>query len=265
MKGFLIDLEFTWGFQARVVGMSKTSPSFQLPPPTTMLGAIAEAYSRRRGLSEYRSYETIQGLAEKTVVLAYKLVNVIPIAYQDLNRIVAVRFSGGISYPSTKDPYGSFDAPARGKTILSSIDGGPPTMRVFCVFRDDSEITKDDLWRIRRVGSRESLVSVLNVIESSPEVLRPETLKDGVVETDYLLPLTYEIEKSIINIGDGLIQMFVPLKSLAPGYTPPKLYLENKVLKHVISMPITNKLKVKLPRGYVGYKIEDEVAVGLES
>jgi hypothetical protein len=46
MIGFLIDLEFVWGFQSKVVGYSKSSPAFTYPPPTTFLGAVAEVLRR---------------------------------------------------------------------------------------------------------------------------------------------------------------------------------------------------------------------------
>ncbi|MEM4886214.1 MAG: type I-A CRISPR-associated protein Cas5a, partial [Thermofilum sp.] len=71
MKGFLADVEFIWGFQSRVVGMSKSSPSFLLPPPTTVLGAIAEAYARRKGLSEGRASATMTELAKDLLLLTY--------------------------------------------------------------------------------------------------------------------------------------------------------------------------------------------------
>ena len=261
MKGFLADIEFMWGFQSGIVGMSKSTPSFLLPPPTTVLGAIAEAYARRKGFSEGASSSTICHLAKNTLVLTYRPLNAIPLSYQDLNRIVAIRISGGIDYPSTQDPYGSFDAPARGKTILSTSDEKPPSLRIFVVFRDSIDITADDLWRMRRIGTKESLVSVVDVVEEEPEVM-----KDEVVETDYLLPLTPEIEKSLIEKTGFLELEFVPVHNLVSCEPATQQYLRGKTLKHIISiLPTTKKARVKLPSGYVGYKIREEVAIGIES
>ncbi|MEM0233594.1 MAG: type I-A CRISPR-associated protein Cas5a [Candidatus Nezhaarchaeales archaeon] len=260
MKGFLADVEFMWGFQTRVVGMSKTSPSFQLPPPTTVLGAIAEAYARRRNLSENKSLATMQHLAKNLLALTYKPLNVMPVVYQDLNRIIAIRVSQDIEYPSISDPYGSFDAPARGKTIFSTTDGRPPTLRIFSVFKDTADISVDDLWKIRRIGSKESLVSVVNVVEREPEVLR-----GCDVSTDYLLPLTSEIEHAVLSVREFLKLEFVPISGLISGEPPAKQYLEYKTLKHIIGMPPFNKkIRVRLPPGYVGYKIEEEVTIGVE-
>ncbi|MEM0023810.1 type I-A CRISPR-associated protein Cas5a [Thermofilum sp.] len=260
MKGFLADVEFIWGFQSRVVGMSKSSPSFLLPPPTTVLGAIAEAYARRKGLSEGRASATMTELAKDLLLLTYKPLNAVPLSYQDLNRILAVRTSAGVSYPSTKDPYGSYDAPARGKTILSTVDERPPTLRIFAVFKDSADVEASDLWRVRRIGSKESMVSVVEVVEGEPEVIR-----GGGVETDYLLPLTPELERALSG-RTGLLELeFVPVYSLRQGEPPAKLYLEGRTVKHVVSVPPFRRgVRVRLPPGYVGYKMGEEVAVGHE-
>ncbi len=259
MKGFLVDIEFMWGFQARVVGMSKTAPSFPLPPPTTILGAIAEVYARKKKLSESYSATTMKELARNVLTLTYKPLNAIPLTYEDLNRIIAVRIAGGIKYPSTLDPYGSFDAPARGKTILSALDNNPPILRVLAVFKDSADLSSEDLWKIKRIGSKESLVCVVDVKEEKPEILR------GVISTDYMLPLTREIEQSLIDRGGSIELEFVPVTSLATGRSPSEEYLECRTLKHLVSLPLQRKVKVRLPTGYVGYKIKEEVAIGLES
>lgn len=262
MKGYLVDVEFMWGFQSGAAGMSKSPPSFLLPPPTTVLGAIAEAYARRKGLSESSASETMCRLAKNLLALSYKFLNAVPLAYQDLGRIVTIRISGGIRYPSAQDPYGSFDAPARGRTILSTVDARPPLMRVFAVFEDTADITADDLWKIRRIGTKESMVSVVNVEEGGIEVLR-----DGVVETDYLLPLTPEIERSLSG-RSGLLELeFVPVHYLKKLCKPPaQLYLEGMRLRHIISVPPhVAKVSFRLPAGCVGYKMGEEVVVGIES
>jgi len=259
MKGFVFDVEFMWGFQARVIGMSKTSPSFSFPPPTTVLGAIAEAHARRKGLGEGRT-STLNELAKGTLALSYKPLNMITLQFQDINKIVSVRVAGGVRYPSVKDPYGSFDAPARGKTIASSLDEKPPRMRVFAVFKNEVDVTPDDIWRIKRLGSKESMVSVIEVVEGIPNII-----SEGLVETDYSLPLTRELEENIVvKEGDFVELELVPIINLVSGDPPAKLYLSSKVVRHLIPVPLTRRGRVviKLPPGYVGYKIGNEVVIG---
>lgn len=262
MKGFLFDIEFMWGFQSRIAGMSKTSSSYIFPPPTTILGSLAEPYSKSRGLSEERSIQTIMNLSNKLLALGYRSLNAIPIVFQDLNRVLALGSRGGIKYPSTIDVYGSFDAPARGKTVLSTIDvdgtPAPPRLRVMMVFKNDLDVNVEDIWKIRRMGSRESPVAIVNVTEKSPEILK------GTVITKYLVPLIDGIE--IID-SDGYFNdlFFVPVIGKPLTDSPSKLYLESSVIKHRIAIPYPDYyIKVKLPQGYVGYKIDQEVVVGIE-
>jgi len=264
MRGFLFDVEFMWGFQTRIAGMSKTSLSYIFPPPTTVLGSLAEPYSKRRKLSEGRSVQTMINLSRNLLALGYRFVNAIPVAFQDLNRVFALGTRGGIKYPSTKDVYGSFDAPARGKTILSSIDNdelpsAPPRLRVMMVFKENADIDVRDIWEIRRIGSRESLVSVVDVVEKSPRIIR------DYVTTKHLLPLINGIE-IIDEEGEFSDLFFVPLLGNPLIDSPPKLYLESYVVKHRIGIPYHDYyIKIKLPSGYVGYEINQEVVVGIES
>ncbi|MGC9069356.1 MAG: type I-A CRISPR-associated protein Cas5a [Thermoprotei archaeon] len=259
MRGFLFDVEFMWGFQARIAGMSKTSPSYIFPPPSSILGTLAESYARRKGFSESRSVETMRRLSSDLLVLAYRPMNAIPIVFQDLNKIIAIKTAGGITYPSVKeDIYGSFDAPARGKTILSTINEKPPMLRIMLVIRENSDIITDDIWRIKRIGSKESMVSVINVIEARPEILR-----DHII-TQYSFPLVDGIEWE--REGEYVEQYFVPILGQPLTDSPSKLYLSSRAIKYIIGVPYIEyyfRIK-KLPQGFVGYKIGEEVAIGIE-
>jgi len=262
MKGFLFDVEFMWGFQARIAGMAKSSPSYIFPPPTSILGSLAESYARRKGLSESKSVETMRELSNVLLTLAYKPCNAVPIVVQDLNRIIAIRTAAGVSYPSLMDVYGSFDAPARGKTILSSINNEPPILRVMLVFKEGSDVIVDDIWRMKRIGSKESMISVIKVVEGIPEIL-----KDGIIKTKYSFPHIDGMDWD--HDGEYVEQYFVPpIPILGQSLvdSPSALYLRSQVVKYVIGVPYRDyqfRIK-KLPPGFVGYKIGEEVAIGIE-
>ena len=136
MKGYLVDVEFIWGFQCRIAGLSKTSPSFLYPPPTTFLGALAESMAKREGIGEEKGKQLISVLCESLLAFGVRPLNAIPVKYEDLNRIIAIRIRGGKYYPRTDNLFASFDSPARGKTILSSIDSEPPRLRFFLVVKN---------------------------------------------------------------------------------------------------------------------------------
>jgi len=191
---YKLKVEFTWGHQSRIIGLSKSNPSFYYPPPTTILGALAEVLAKRYELGEKpeTSRKLIANLSKKLLALGLRPLNTIPLKYMDLNRIIAVKITRGIHYPSPKDLAGSFDAPARGKTIMSPLTEESPTIEILMVLRDDEfkfngkkiVVDKEFLWDIHRLGSRESIVSVVDVDYSD----KIESLH-GVVATRYSFPV----------------------------------------------------------------------------
>lgn len=190
MAGFLVSVEFVWGFQASAIGLSKTSPSFSYPPPTTFLGALAESISKDLGTPESSGRRVMAEIAKNLLAIGLKPVNCRPLKYADVNRVIAVKVTSGKLHPTPSNISGSFDSPARGKTILQSFDDESPTIRWFLVFKDD-KITIDDhslklddaFWRIHRLGSKESRVSVFDV-----KCLDVKT-SNGRVRTDFSIPL----------------------------------------------------------------------------
>ncbi len=190
MIGFVVDTEFVWGFQSRVVGLSKTSPSFYYPPPTTFLGAVAEVIAKDHGIGEERGREIISRLGRNLLAIGVKPVNCRPVKYEDVNRIIAVKITSGVLYPNPSDLAKSFDSPARGKTVLASLDGGAAKLRWFLVFDSTKleidgkriEIDEDCFWKIHRLGSKESVVSVSDVKTVDVAAL------GGEVETTYSFP-----------------------------------------------------------------------------
>ncbi|PUA31181.1 MAG: type I-A CRISPR-associated protein Cas5 [Zestosphaera tikiterensis] len=275
MRGYLIDIEFMWGFQARIAGMSKTSSSFPYPPPSTILGAITEAYSIRKMRGEGDFLKTLNEISTHLIALSYRSLNAIPMTYQDINRVLAVGQRGGVNYPSVKDPYGSFDAPARGKTVLVSVDDSPPTLRVALIVDDLIELKPEDLWKIKRIGSKESLVSVVDVVEITPQKVGKPSANDGLTISgvNHSIPLLRGTEIQRIE-GMYITEYFVNIYRKPLTEPPAKLYITSTVepesediVKYIIGLPLGGeefKAVVKLSNGLAGYKMRDEVVIGLE-
>jgi len=177
---FLVDIEFVWGFQARIVGLSRTSPSFHYPPPTTFLGALSQSIARELGIGEHDGKELISLIGRNVLALGVRPINCVPLTYEDINRIIAVKVTGKVHYPEPSDLAGSYDSPARGKTIMMSLDNEAPKIRVSIVMKKDYvdfkgrtiNITEDHFWRIHRLGSKESRVSVVNVEKKEAEIFQ---------------------------------------------------------------------------------------------
>jgi len=177
---FLVDIEFVWGFQARIVGLSRTSPSFHYPPPTTFLGALSQSIARELGIGEHDGKELISLIGRNVLALGVRPINCVPLTYEDINRIIAVKVTGKVHYPEPSDLAGSYDSPARGKTIMMSLDNEAPKIRVSIVMKKDYvdfkgrtiNMTEDHFWRIHRLGSKESRVSVVNVEKKEAEIFQ---------------------------------------------------------------------------------------------
>ncbi len=276
MRGYLIDIEFMWGFQARIAGMSKTSSSFPYPPPSTILGAITEVYAIRKMRGESNFLKTLNEISTHLITLSYRSLNAIPITYQDINRIIAVRETGGVPYPSVKDPYGSFDAPARGKTVLVSTDESPPTLRVALIVDDLIDLKAEDLWKIKRIGSKESLVSVVDVVEITPQKISKSSAngKPEVSGVNHSLPLLRGVEVLRIE-GMYVEEYFINIFKKPLPESPAKLYItgtldpkNENIVKYIIGIPLGGEefnATVKLGSGLACYKMRDEVMIGLES
>ncbi|WP_449462202.1 CRISPR-associated protein Cas5 [Tardisphaera miroshnichenkoae] len=281
MKGFLFDVELMWGYATRLAGMAKSAPSFRFPPPTTILGAIAFSYARRNGYGEERSYETLSELAAGTLALSYRPLNSQAISFQDINRILAIRTSGGESYPSIERPYASFDAPATGKTLLSYVGEGDgvPSLRGVIVVKDSLDIRADDIWGVYRIGSKEGLACVTRVVQCNPSVTPRRVI------TRYMFPKMPAIE--ILDIqGETYEESYVPVpyteidsggtthseggerrnRGLPDSIT--SLVIGSRVIPHVQVLPDAYggraQAELVLNKPYVGYSCEGEVVIGIE-
>jgi CRISPR-associated protein Cas5a/b/c len=270
MIGFLVDVEFVWGFQSKVVGYSKTSPSFTYPPPTTILGAIAEHIAKENVLGEGKTREIIPMLSKNLLAVGLRPLNCLPVKFSDLNRLIATKITKGIRYPSPTDLSGSYDAPATGKTILTSLNTEPPKLRLYIVFKDgfagrigekEIIINKYTMWNIHRLGSKESIVSVVDVKEFEPQKLT------GELSTRYSFPLidgVTTIESVIRNWSQELLinpfnlPIYDPVTQYLLGQKTVRFYVP---ILELLDDPPTYRLKVA--GNACGYKYDEEVLIGI--
>jgi CRISPR-associated protein Cas5a/b/c len=271
MTGFCFDLEFVWGFQCKVVGLSKSSPSFYYPPPTTILGAIAEQIAKEYRLGEKKGKEIIPLLSANLLALAVKPLNCMPVKFSDINRHIALKVTSGVLYPRPDDIAGSFDAPAVGKTMLSPLEGDPPRLRVIIIFKDKTinlqneiiELTSDFIWGIHRIGTKESLVSVIDVRESHPNKI------EGIIETEYSFPLLDGVsllhEDSSSWIRETVVNPFT-IRSYDEKQNPVSDYLQGiNVLQYMqpIKLALQPRYRVKLDLNSCGYKFDNDQVIGV--
>jgi len=272
--GYSIDIEFSWGFQSRIVGLSKTSPSFYYPPPSTFLGALAEAIAKSENLNNKQGLGLMAALSRSLLAIGWRPLNCVVLKYEDINRLIKIGIAKGILTPDPRFLGDSFDSPARGKTVVISLDENSPTIRWTLVFRKNNiplekdisiELNEESFWRIHRLGSKESVISVVNVkkfdqitaLTGLISIKNSFFVKEGVTPKEeakgrwnyevYLNPFdleAYRPEKNPFNyymMGEKLLSFKIPILSLAL-YEPEYL--------------------VELRHPFVAYKCGEGVVVG---
>ena len=282
MIGYIVDVEFVWGFQARIAGLSKTPPSFYYPPPTTFLGALAEVIAKEYEVGESKGREIIPKLSENLLAIGWRPINCFPLKYADINRIITIRRVGvkdresgrdvGILAPHPSYLDKSFDSPARGKTILSALDYEAPKIKWFLVFRngwfkfngDKIEVRTDLFWKIHRLGSKESRVSVVDVAKVDIDVIKRKVI------TNYSFPIEDGINPTMKKRGKWEFEIYInpfEVRTYDDKENPVINYISGKralpfripILTSVLSLP---EYIVEFSEGFAAYKFKKEMVIG---
>lgn len=263
---FKITAEFGWGFTSRVIGLSKTSPSFIYPPPTTFLGAISAVLAKEYSLGEQYGKETMLEISRKLLAINLRPLNCMPLRYSDINRIITVKVTSGRLYPKPDDLKRSFDSPACGKTILVSTDKDPPRVEWILVLRDNSincngsliKLNVEHIWRINRIGSKESLVSITEV-----KYFDNVDIKYERIETKYSFPLSKNI-RIITLSGVWEIEQYINPFNL-DKWNPLRYYLTGERIMNFyvpVLMGDESRCIVDICGEYCGYQVGDKVVIG---
>jgi CRISPR-associated protein Cas5a/b/c len=271
-SAFIVDVEFVWGFQTRIAGLSKTSPSFYYPPPTTFLGALGESIARKLGVGESAGRGIIASLGRELLALGIRPLNCVPLKYEDINKIIAVKLTSGIPYPDPRSIASSYDSPARGKTVMISLDENSPILRFLLVFRKDKidlrgkalELDEDYFWRIHRLGSKESRVSVIDVRRKDGI-----NAEEGKIISKYSFPVMKGVQPLEELQRKWLYETYINPRDIeySERVNPVLTYMESRSLipfRIPILVVRTEEpefiVEVREPSAY--YRVDGEVVIG---
>lgn len=213
----------------RSLPQSKMRVASRYAPPSTLLGALVYSVVRLRG---ERKETILRGNVFKSYVEAYKdLVvniamntNIHPIIFGFLLRINRY-YRKEIDSSITSFPVAIY---------YSSVD---PVINVIYLINDSIldqyGLSKNDLlragWGITRVGSRESIVSVENVIVEEAIIHEIEVSEDEAIDTEF----SFEYKSNISIKGHYFLEYVVNWKKELTDYSLaekiPIVYPEGKV------------------------------------
>ena len=200
-----VEAALHWGLAPRITPYSKARKALKLPPPTTLIGALAYPYTRYKRLPENISPTLSSAtLLSKIIVSAHAFLNAAATIYGDINRVYWYHKAKGQA---------KTDAVALEKIYLTPLGKMRyPILNIVYVIDPDraeellgfwwSETLEALAWSITRIGNREATVSTLSV---EPETVTPE--KAGEIETRYYIPSN--VVKSIKS-GEYTLQEYVP-------------------------------------------------------
>lgn len=210
MLALTVKARYHWGFWVRAPGTSKFQATLPVPPPTTIIGAIAYPLAKRGALSLQgvrREGEVVldpklglmspAGLLEKYVYATASLDTDQSLGYMwdDLNKFVTILFQettkstdeekavGGrrylMKYRTGALPAGKVYYPSGRISMVMLVDEG---VREIISGRLEDEL-RMAAWQITRVGSKESIVSVEEV-----QLSEAKPIGERRVRTRYYFP-----------------------------------------------------------------------------
>ncbi|MCD6323568.1 MAG: type I-A CRISPR-associated protein Cas5 [Desulfurococcales archaeon] len=277
-KAYVVDIEFVWGYQVGIAGLSKSPPTFLYPPPTTVLGAIAEAVGRSEGLGEASYVNIYRSMTRSLLSINMRPLNYIPVRHKDVNRILMVSTKTSkklgkktFQYPHPLDLGGSFDAPSRGKTIASPImNDEPPKLRIVIVWKEPPEIRESrqhvmispqHIWRIHRLGTKEGVVSVTQV-----STYNASQISSDDVVTRFSFPVNVVEKVFFISGSDWVFEAYSDPYSMDPSSVS---YVAGKTLTYAVPYvknPFeTPSARVKVSSCGIPLRVGDEVVIGVRN
>jgi len=216
MLALTIRVEYHWGFWIRVPGTSKYQSTLPIPPPTTLIGALSyplikhEAVElngspiRGETLSIHENPTSPAMILEKYIVAASSYLENLAMVWEDLNKYNTVLFhettkekdeeklAGGrrylMKYRTGALPLGKVYYPNGGLTATFLIDAN---IRDIVKGNLERELEKA-AWEITRIGSKESIVSVIDV-----QLTTAKPMNEKRVKTKYYFPAV------LGNVGMG--------------------------------------------------------------
>ncbi|BDB98566.1 type I-A CRISPR-associated protein Cas5a [Saccharolobus caldissimus] len=233
MKAYLVSLRFHWGYSIRNYFTSKATDSYILPPLNTVIGALAMANSARNGIhvenrfdKSGRKYSSAKDYVSRIKYASFNF------QYKPIKFTSILRYSSAIYWFTTHDiqtliKISDFFAPIQ-FGLASYLNG---IINMFLV----TDLDKADLYSITRLGSKESLVSVISVKEvKGKKVGKGEEVSN----------VTFSFSKNLIKsvVGNFFVELVPSLNSLYYDFFLPStaetinldiIYVPNPVVKIV--------------------------------
>ncbi|MEM1983564.1 MAG: type I-A CRISPR-associated protein Cas5a [Sulfolobales archaeon] len=183
MKLVIVKARIFWGYSIKQPAQTAAQDSTPLPPPTTVLGALASSYARYFKLPEIiKINDNIYSTAAKLLmdnIIKYCTSGLMEpaVKYSDISRNIM------LTYQRHKQKDYHFAVQAMGKVYSPSNKGG--ILLAYIVNKEYDLISKIS-WGITTIGSKEGMVSVYDVITT--DIKKVEIRKNQIIKTPFITP-----------------------------------------------------------------------------
>jgi len=160
MKAYLVTLRFHWGYSIRNYFASKVTDTYIIPPLNTLIGALAMANCARNGIhvENVSKASNAKNFASRVKYAAFMF------KYKPIKFTSLLRYSTSIYWLTEYD----VQVETRTSRLFNAIQFGLNSylngiMNMLVI----TDLDKADLYSINRLGSKESIISIISVKEVS--------------------------------------------------------------------------------------------------
>jgi len=239
-----------WGYSVRTFPASASQRSFTVPPPTTIIGALAYAYATVNDINrEYSEKDspfttyTTEFIEEYGV--KYATVHLLESVGEHVFQTIRY-FTMPVQLPITDIE--KFSSHMRISEMFGPIQIGYvayPQLNLILLTLSEKEIPKKVAWSLTRIGSKESIIYVESVTQGEVELKELALGSEYMINTYYhsdlakpVSPSSYMIERMPMPLKKDERQQWYSFKPHPPKIERviivplPPLYVYAKIIKN---------------------------------
>jgi len=186
----LVEARIHWGFSIRTFPGSATQHSHSIPPPTTILGALAYGFTatglikneivEKNGILYSSAIEIVEDFWPIYITVSLKNLGVVPPKTLQMIKYLSAFYrawldirerAGALALAELRSPIGI------GYTVI-------PTTAIRIAIISRKRMPSEALWSIVRLGSKESIASVIAISTIEAEPIQPY----NEVDTQFVFP-----------------------------------------------------------------------------
>lgn len=232
----VINVKTHWGFSVRTYPASATQISYTAPPPTSIIGSLACAYSALK--NNHREY--MWGDQEHFYSYVAEFVDDFNIVYATACILSELRTSTlqtiryfTMPYQAPKKDIETFSKHLKVSEMFAPIQLGYVVYdQLALIIVSGKEIPTNVLWSVTRLGSKESIISVNNVIKK--EIKLRKISKGEYIKVNTYVPL----DLGVVEAPSSFVMEKMPFPITKNDWMEWFSFREQKIIEKTVVIPL---------------------------